>query len=74
MNSFALFTDVSVNPKHKLGVGAYLAVPASFIEVSPNRIERSAVVERLVVRRFEDTSSTKLEVQTVLWAMEDLFF
>jgi ribonuclease HI len=74
MNSFALFTDVSVNPRRKLGVGAYLALPASFIEVSPHSIEISALVERLVVRRFNDTSSTQLEVRTVLWAMEDLKF
>lgn len=62
---------MSLDPKRKLGVGAYLVVPASFVEVPPHSIERSAVTERLVVRRFEDTSSTKLEVQTVLYALED---
>jgi len=71
MNSFSLFTDVSLNPRRKLGVGAYLLVPCSFMEVSPQRIERSAITARLVARRFEDTSSTKLEVQTVLYALED---
>lgn len=71
MNNFALFTDVSLNPKLKLGVGAYLVVPTSFLEISPDGIERSEVAKRLVVRRFADTSSTKLEVQTVLWALED---
>jgi hypothetical protein len=29
MNEIALFTDVSLNPGLKLGVGAYLALPAS---------------------------------------------
>ncbi len=71
MNSFALFTDVSLDPRRKLGVGAYLVVPASFMEVPPHSIERSAVAGRLVVKRFEDTSSTRLEVQTVLYALED---
>jgi len=71
MDSVALFTDVSLNPKLKLGVGAYLVVPASFLEVSPHSIEISELAERLVVRRFEGTSSTTLEVQTVLWALED---
>jgi len=71
MNGFALFTDVSLNPKLKLGVGAYLVIPASFLEVTPHNIGRSEAAERLVVRRFECTSSTKLEVQTVLWALED---
>jgi ribonuclease HI len=71
MNSFSLFTDVSLDPRRKLGVGAYLIVPASFMEVPPHSIERSAVAGRLVVKRFEDTSSTMLEVQTVLYALED---
>ena len=71
MRSVAFFTDVSLNPGLKLGVGAYLALPASSLEVSARNIERSEVVELLKVRRFEDTSSTKLEVQTVLWMLED---
>jgi ribonuclease HI len=70
MNSFALFSDVSLNPKLKLGVGAYLIVPALFLEGSPYSIERPEVTERLVFRRFECTSSTTLEVQTVLCALE----
>ncbi len=69
MNRVALFTDVSLKPKLKLGVGAYLVVPTSFLEVSPHSIERSEVAGRLVVRRFVDTSPTRLEVQTVLWAL-----
>jgi ribonuclease HI len=71
VNSVALFTDVSLNPKLKLGVGAYLVVPAIFLEVSPHSIEISELAKRLVVRRFEGASSTTLEVQTVLWALED---
>jgi ribonuclease HI len=70
MKSFALFTDVSLNPKLKLGVGAYLLVPSLFLEVSPHSIERPEVTKRLVFRRFECTSSTTLEVQTVLCALE----
>lgn len=71
MNSIALFTDVSLNPELKLGVGVYLVVPTSFLKVSPHSIEISELAERLVVRRFEGTSSTTLEVRTVLWALED---
>jgi len=71
MNSFALFTDVSLNPELKLGVGGYLVVPTSFLEILPDRVKRTEVVERMVIRKFEGTSSTKLEVQTVLWAIED---
>lgn len=71
MNCFSLFTDVSLNPKLKLGVGVYLVVPFSFQGVSPDSIKRSKVAELLVLRRFEHTSSTKLEIQTILWAIED---
>jgi ribonuclease HI len=70
MNRFALFTDVSLNPELKRGVGAYLFVPAIFLEVSPLSIERPEVTKRLVFRKFECTSSTTLEVQTVLCALE----
>jgi len=65
MNDIALFTDVSLDPGQKLGVGAYLVLPASLL------IEKSEVIDRIKVRRFEDTSSTKLEIQTILWALEE---
>ena len=71
MNSFALFTDVSLNPQRKLGVGAYLLVPAPFLESEPHAIEQGAVSARLKIRRFAETSSTRLELQTVLWALEN---
>ncbi|HHT9106091.1 MAG TPA: hypothetical protein ACFYD7_09490 [Candidatus Wujingus californicus] len=71
MNRYALFTDVSLNPKLKLGFGAYLVIPSSFLEIPPERIIRSELVEQIRLRRFEVTSSTKLEVQTLLLALED---
>ena len=71
MNRYALFTDVSLNPKLKLGFGAYLIIPSSFLEIPPGRIIRSELVGQIKLRRFEVTSSTKLEVQTLLWALED---
>jgi len=71
MKDTALFTDVSVNPRLRLGVGAYLAMPASFLEVSPYDIDKSELSDRIKVRRFEDTSSTKLELLTVLWALQE---
>jgi len=72
MNNFALFTDVSLNPQRKLGIGGYLLVPVSFLESEPHDIEQGEVSARLKTRRFTETSSTKLEVQTVLWALDDL--
>ena len=67
----ALFTDVSVSPGLKLGVGAYVMVPASFLEASSGVIGRPEITARLKVRRFEDSSSTRLEIQTVLWALAE---
>ncbi len=71
MDSFALFTDVSLNPRQKLGIGGYLLVPAQYLETFPSDIERNEISARLRFRRFTETSSTKLEVQTVLWALEN---
>jgi ribonuclease HI len=72
MNRFAIFTDVSVNPQLKLGVGVYLLLPLQYLEVGPDEIQRDAVSAGLKTRKFTDTSSTRLEVQTVLWALKDL--
>jgi len=71
MNSFTLFTDVSLDPQRKLGVGAYLLVPTTFLETVPQDIRRGAISAQLRLRMFTETSSTKLEVQTVLWALEN---
>ncbi len=71
MNNFALFTDVSLNPQRRLGIGAYLLLPLSFLENEPDSIEQVDVAARLKFKRFTETSSTKLEVQTVLWGVKD---
>jgi len=71
MNSFALFTDVSLNPGRRLGVGACLLAPAHLLNSAPDAIERAEVLARMSFRRFGETSSTRLELQTVLWAVEN---
>ena len=71
MNNYSLFTDASLNPTLKVGVGGYIFVSESFVKNPSSRINISELNEILVLRRFEDTSSTKLEVQTVLWALEE---
>jgi ribonuclease HI len=70
MNSYAIFTDVSVNTKLKVGVGVCLIVPKSLTEASLNDIRKDNIVKHLVTQKFTETSSTKLEVQTILWALE----
>lgn len=71
MEGIAIFTDVSLNPRLHLGVGGYLLIPEACLTTLPGDSIRAYVSEHLVLKRFEDTSSTKLEVQTVLWALQD---
>ncbi|MDD5773657.1 MAG: ribonuclease H [bacterium] len=68
MSKIALFTDVSIDPKSKIGFGAYLVIPES--DLSENSFD--TIKDEVKVRKFESTSSTKLEIETVLWALEEL--
>jgi ribonuclease HI len=65
MNELMLFADGSVDPHSNIGYGAYLAV-------SERGLSLDSLRSRVKVRRFEHTSSTKLELQTVLWALRDI--
>jgi len=60
-----LFTDGSVNTQSKIGFGAFLLVktPLESIESYKNQVRE---------KRFENTSSTKLELETLLWALSEL--
>ncbi len=60
-----LFTDGSVNTKSKTGFGAYLIVPDHGISLDNLKMS-------VIVKRFEQTSSTKLELQTLLWALKEI--
>ncbi|WP_198942549.1 ribonuclease HI [Methyloprofundus sedimenti] len=60
-----LFTDGSVNTRSKIGYGAYLAV-------SDPDLALESLRKNIKVQRFENTSSTKLELQTLLWALSDI--
>ncbi|MBT3387515.1 MAG: ribonuclease H [Desulfobacula sp.] len=65
MADLILFTDGSVNPKTKIGYGAYLAV-------SQQGHYLDSLKTKVKLKRFEQTSSTKLELQTFLWAIDDI--
>jgi len=65
VDELMLFTDGSVNTQSKIGYGAYLAV-------SEDGLSLDSLRERVKVKRFEQTSSTKLELQTLLWALKDI--
>lgn len=60
-----LFTDGSVNPKQGVGFGAYLV-----LSELPEDIEKLRAL--IKIKRFEKTSSTKLELQTLLWALSQI--
>lgn len=60
-----LLTDGSVNTQSNIGYGAYLAVSECGLSLDSLR-------PRVKVKRFEHTSSTKLELQTLLWALSDI--
>ncbi len=57
-----LFTDGSVNTKLRVGYGAYLAL-------SEGQEPQTCHVK---LKQFVDTSSTKLELQTLLWALSEI--
>ena len=65
MDKLILLTDGSTNTQSKIGYGAYLTVSES--GVPPDLLK-----SHVKVRRFEQTSSTKLELQTLLWALDDI--
>ena len=65
MVELILFTDGSVNTQTNIGYGAYLAL-------SERGLSMDSLRTRVRVRRFEHTTSTKLELQTLLWALSDI--
>lgn len=67
MSDTYLLTDGSVNTQTKTGYGAYLIVSSD--EVS-HPLE--TLRPQIKVHAFTETSSTKLELQTLLWALSEL--
>ena len=63
-NELLCFTDGSVNTQAH-GYGAYLLV-------SELGLPLDSLKARVKVRKFEHTTSTKLELQTLIWALGDI--
>ena len=59
-----LFTDGSVDTKTGIGFGAYLMVNELGLPLSD-------LTSAVKTKKFENTSSTTLELQTLLWALAD---
>ena len=60
-----LFTDGSVNPQSGIGLGAYLLL---------DKLEffRAELEKKINIKKFDNTSSIKLELETLLWALSDV--
>jgi len=65
MSHSHIFIDGSVNTQLKIGYGAYFTVPD--LSVSTESLK-----DAIKVKCFEHTSSTKLELQTLLWALNEI--
>ena len=60
-----LFTDASVDPKTGIGYGAYLLLHEFELEAPLPKL-------KIRVKRFEDTTSSKLELETFLWGLSEI--
>ena len=61
---YYLFSDASVNPHTDIGYGAYIFVKESeLLNVSKQDVK---------IKKFYDTTSTKLELQILIHALENL--
>ena len=59
MSSLNLFCDGSVNPQKKIGFGAYFIY------------DENLKTQDIKTIKFENTSSTKLELEVLIWALCD---
>ena len=62
-----MFTDGSVNTLSNIGFGACLILSGD-----ETGVPHSELNKRIEVKQITGTSSTKLELQTLLWALEEL--
>ncbi len=65
MDEFFLFTDGSINTRTKVGYGAYLFL-------NEMKYQPDILKPRIELKRFENTSSTRLEIQTHNHAIHEL--
>ena len=55
-----LFCDGSVNPQRKIGFGSYFIYDENLLK------------QDIKIKKFLETSSTKLELEVLLWALKDI--
>lgn len=65
MNKLLLFTDGSVHVQSKVGYGACLLI-------SEEKLNAENLKDQVKTKRFDKTSSTKLELETLLWGLNEI--
>lgn len=65
MEKLLLFSDGSVNTQTNIGFGAYFIC-------FQNELDKNDFNPDVKTKQFEHTSSTKLELQTLLWALSEI--
>ncbi len=70
MHNILLFTDCSINPKTKLGFGAYFIIDNEHVLDATET--HTTINSQPKVKKFECSSSTKLELQTIIWALSEM--
>ena len=65
MDELLLFIDGSVDNQSGIGFGAYLVISDETLSLEVHKTH-------IHLKRFEHTSSTKLELQAILWALGEL--
>ncbi len=68
MGKLAIFTDVSLNSKIKIGFGACLVIPEAQLILN----QSDFISRKIKLKKFTTTSSTKLEIESLLWALEEV--
>ncbi|MEO1049906.1 MAG: RNase H family protein [Bacteroidota bacterium] len=71
MSDLIAFTDASFNPQRRLGVGAYLILPRSIL-LEQARIDHEVLTSQISTKKFTETTTARLELETALWALENL--
>ena len=65
MKKIKLFCDGSCNPQEKIGYGTYRLI-------QDDNIDLISLKSKIIFKKFENTSSSKLEIETLLWALNDI--
>ena len=65
MKKLRLFTDGSIHTQSNIGYGAFLLVENESLPIE-------TLKTKVTTKRFENTTSTKLELQILLWALNEI--